>query len=489
MKSVLINSFALLAALSATEVWGASPAGAVIEDGVTIYRVETPYQDGVQEIRVLLPDGYRADGPHRVLYVLPVEKGFEQWYGYGLGVLRQMDAHNRYGLIIVQMGFEKEPWFGDHASDPNTRQASYLKEFVVPFIENRYATTGTPEGRLLFGFSKSGWGTFSLILTYPEFFGWAAAWDAPMMLDEFRHRMEAVYGTLEQLDAYRPDLLAARQKRHFQDQTRLVLTGQKDWGAHTAGMHALLDGLRIPHVYDDSLNVPHRWDAGWMAPTLEALMGLAQEDERRRIRWEFRDLDDWRDDSQGESPRSYSIVDGVLRISTRRQTRDRVKVRTAKRFGAGSYTWRLYAPAMGPGDQASIGAFLYQDDRHEVDFEIGYGKAALRRELNAGEADLVCYCTCQGHPYSSSQMLVKRDAWHTVSIDIRHGEDHNYLITWLVNGKRAKQLQTTFGDETTFTIHCSMENLTFMGDHIPTQDNHALFDYVEFTAARRAEDR
>ena len=29
---------------------------------------------------------------------------------------------------------------------------------VVPLIEEHYSTLGTAEGRLLFGFSKSGWG-------------------------------------------------------------------------------------------------------------------------------------------------------------------------------------------------------------------------------------------------------------------------------------------------------------------------------------------
>ena len=44
---------------------------------------------------------------YQVLYVLPVEKAFRKRFGYGLGVLEEMNAHNRYNLIIVQMGFEK----------------------------------------------------------------------------------------------------------------------------------------------------------------------------------------------------------------------------------------------------------------------------------------------------------------------------------------------------------------------------------------------
>jgi hypothetical protein len=204
----------------------------------------------------------------------------------------------------------------------------------------------------------------------------------------------------------------------------------------------------------------------------------------RKVRWEFNDLDQWQDDSQGSSPKSYEIVDGTLRISTRAQTRDRVKVRTIDRFGAGKYTWRVYVPAMGQGDQASMGAFLYRDDQHEVDFEIGYGKAELRKALKASSTELVCYCTSQGFPFSSSQVLVASDAWHTISIEVDHGENGLYLIRWVVNGRQMKQLQTSFGDEVTFTVHCSVENLLFIGDHIPSQENHAMFDYVEFESAR-----
>ena len=204
----------------------------------------------------------------------------------------------------------------------------------------------------------------------------------------------------------------------------------------------------------------------------------------RKYLWEFNDLKEWQDDSQNNSPRSYAIINGTLRISTRSQTRDRVKVRTTGCFGAGKYTWRIYVPAMGQGDQASIGAFLYKDDKHELDFEIGFGKASVRKQLKASNTDLVCYCTSQGYPYSSSQLLIESEAWHTLSIEVGYGKNGDYLIKWIVDSKQAKQLQTSFGDDITFTVHCSVENLSFIGDHIPTQENYAIFDYVEFVPAK-----
>jgi len=183
------------------------------------------------------------------------------------------------------MGFEKEPWYGDHISNPKTRQASYLKEFIIPFIEKHYSTEDAPEGRLLLGFSKSGWGAFSLILTYPEFFGYAASWDAPMFFDRFHYSMEHVYGTLEQLNAFRPDLLVSKQKKHFLKKARLVLMGEMDWGksipapnggSHTVEMHKLLEKEGVKYIFNNTLKVPHRWNKQWMAPTLEALIGLTE---------------------------------------------------------------------------------------------------------------------------------------------------------------------------------------------------------------------
>jgi hypothetical protein len=250
---------------------------------IDTHRVATPYLYGEQEIRVLLPDKYDESKRYRVLYVLPVEAGFGRNSGNAIGELQEMNAHNLYDLILVQMGFEKEPWFGDHISDPRTRQASYLKEFLVPFIESKYSTLEAPEGRLLFGFSKSGWGAFSLIMTYPEFFGYAAAWDAPLLLNDFHYGMREVYGDTKQLARYRPDLLIPQRSAFFQQETRLVLTGEQAWGnaipapggsGHTLEAHKMLENHNIKHFFDRTIWAPHRWHKVWMYPTLSALMRI-----------------------------------------------------------------------------------------------------------------------------------------------------------------------------------------------------------------------
>ena len=197
---------------------------------------------------------------------------------------------------------------------------------------------------------------------------------------------------------------------------------------------------------------------------------------------DFKTLEGWRDDSSTESPKSYKVdkEKGLLRISTRAETKDRVKVATKQKFSAGEYTWRVFVPEMGVGDQTCVAAFLYQDDKHEVDFEFGYGTKELRKKLGAKKDELVCYFTSQGFPVSSTQVLVKHENWYECSIRIAPAKEGNYSVEWFLNNVKMKALQTEFADETEFSVHCSVENLSFIGDHLPTQENYGIFDYFKF---------
>lgn len=244
------------------------------------HALESSYQSGAEEIRVLLPDNYDPQKKYRVVYVLPVGSG----PGSALRVFRKANLQNRFDVILAEMSFEKAPWFGDHPTDPQVRQESYVRDFVVPFVEKTYSTLGTPEGRLLFGFSKSGWGAYALILRNPDFFGYAASWDAPFFFVDFHYGMDEIFMTTEHLAKYRPDLLVSAQATHFRDKIRLVLGGEDKWGtqiptpsggSHTVEMHALLDRERIGHIYRPDLKTKHTWSEAWIVPLFEDLMKIS----------------------------------------------------------------------------------------------------------------------------------------------------------------------------------------------------------------------
>ncbi len=253
---------------------------ASVAKAIDTYPVESPYQNGQQEIRVLTPDSYSPQKKYRVVYILPVGSGT----GSALRYFQKLGLANEYDVILAEMSFEKTPWFGDHPSDPKIRQESYVKDFVVPFVEKKYSTLGTREGRMLFGFSKSGWGAFALILRQPDFFGYAASWDAPYMFADFHYGMDAVFGDTEHLKKYRPDLLVPLQKQYFQSNPRLFMGGEEKWGtsiptpsggSHTVEMEALLNANHIAHVYRPDLKTKHTWSADWIVPMFAEMMKAA----------------------------------------------------------------------------------------------------------------------------------------------------------------------------------------------------------------------
>ncbi len=258
--------------------------------GVWRYQVAGPYLNGRNAVEVLLPDGFDPNQPHRVLYVLPVEPGVGGRYGDGLVEVRKTGLHNRARLICVAPAFPTTPWYMDHAEDARQRHESHLLKVVVPLMDARYPTVAKPEGRLLLGFSKSGWGAFTLLLRHPDVFGAAASWDAPLMLlddDWQRFGVGRAAGTIENFRRYQPRRLLVERADGFRQRTRFALLGYKSFGpnggpayagahTHTRWAHDTMTRLGIRHVYNNEVVVSHAWDGGWVGPALAALLSIAE---------------------------------------------------------------------------------------------------------------------------------------------------------------------------------------------------------------------
>jgi len=249
-----------------------SPA-AKTEPGWLVHRVKSPYQDGETMVRVLMPDSLDEKRRYPVVYVLPVEPHLQDRYGDGPREVQKRDLHNRHAAIFVAPTFSALPWYADHPEKPGVRQESYFLRIVVPFVEQTYPATRKPAGRLLLGFSKSGWGAWSLLLRHPGRFGRAAAWDAPLMMEKLgKYGTSGVFGMRANFDAYRPaDLLRSHPER-LRERSRLILIGYGGFRDHHQRMHDLLTELGVPHAYRDGPQRKHDWHSGWVAGAVELLL-------------------------------------------------------------------------------------------------------------------------------------------------------------------------------------------------------------------------
>jgi hypothetical protein len=239
---------------------------------ILTYTIHSEYQAGPTTLRILLPEKPASSSPLTHLYILPVNPGLDTPWGDGLETLRDLGLHETYHLLAVAPSFSDWPWYADHPSDPHLQQESYLLRQVIPRVDALYPDS--QKTRWLVGFSKSGFGAFSLILRNPGLFHAAAAWDAPLMMtcqDEFV--MPETFGTSENFNHYSIPLLLNQQSEIFRRRKpRLGLFGYSNFRKHLQSAHELLNQLHIPHAFTDGPYRPHRWDSGWLEEAVAFLV-------------------------------------------------------------------------------------------------------------------------------------------------------------------------------------------------------------------------
>jgi S-formylglutathione hydrolase FrmB len=272
MWNTVALSLVLAALAPSADAVRVSPA-AIDERGIRTHAVESPYQSGPTEIRVLLPGRPAPPGGYPAVYALPVEAGRAARYGDGLAEIERLKLHHRHAAAFIAPTFSHLPWYADHPTDPRIRQETYLLKVVVPSVEAAYPLRAEPRGRLLLGFSKSGYGAWVLLLRHPQLFGSAAAWDAPLALARpGPYGSGAIFGTPENFASYHLTRLLDERAAALAGDPRLILLGYGGFRADHQAIHARLDQLRAAHHYRDGPERKHDWHSGWVAEAVELLL-------------------------------------------------------------------------------------------------------------------------------------------------------------------------------------------------------------------------
>lgn len=186
-------------------------------------------------------------------------------------------------------------------------------------------------------------------------------------------------------------------------------------------------------------------------------------------------------DNSWKSPALYELENEHLKITTRPNTTDRVKIRSKQKFTTGVYTWRIFVPNFKMYEQVSIGAFLYhnQKEEFEFDFEIGSGQKIDREKINLKDDEAIVFCVSQFLPSNSSHFPVKIGAYSNFKMKLIDVNGF-YLVKWFINDILVKELKTEVKSNIKFKAHCSLENLHFMGDVASSTENSVLFDRFQY---------
>lgn len=243
------------------------------DDPVITHQLESPRQSAPTDVRVVLPKDLKPDEKLRVVYLLPVEGGRGNRFGDAIETALAMDAANKFHIAIVAPSFAALPWYADHPTDARLAQESYFLQDILPLVEAKHPVIAERRGRLLCGFSKSGWGAWSLLLRNSDVFERAASWDAPLLMDApGKYGSGPIFGTPENFANYQITKLLEQRAGSVSDRSsaRLILLGYGGFMDHRP-IHEQLDKLHVPHIYRDGPKTPHVWSPEWLEPALDAL--------------------------------------------------------------------------------------------------------------------------------------------------------------------------------------------------------------------------
>lgn len=220
-----------------------------------------------------MPDNLKPIRAYPVLYILPVEAGTGSRWGSSLSEAMKADVANKYEIICVFPTFADLPWYADHPTDARLQQETYFLKTVIPFVEAHYPVSTKSQDRYLLGFSKSGWGAWSLLVRHPDMFHKAFAWDAPLMLDRpGKYGSGDIFGTEDNFRDYDLSRLLSEKPEELVSEPRLYHQGYHGFRAQHEKMNALLEELGIPSVYRDGPDREHHWESGWLADAVELLL-------------------------------------------------------------------------------------------------------------------------------------------------------------------------------------------------------------------------
>ena len=241
---------------------------------IVVHKIKSQNQSGPTEIHVLSPTVLIAKQDIRVLYLLPVEKLNEQRWGNALQEIIQHDLHNKLGLLCVYPTFSDLPWFADHPQNASLQQETHLLKCVIPFVEQQYGIKASKEKRLLIGFSKSGYGAWSLLLRHPNIFDKAAAWDAPLMMQQpNQYGMGPIYGNQKNFQKYQISELLKSTGKSLGKRGRLVHGGYANFQSHHQQINELTKELDLPVQFEQGPLRAHHWNSGWLPTLLFQLAG------------------------------------------------------------------------------------------------------------------------------------------------------------------------------------------------------------------------
>jgi len=201
-------------------------------------------------IKVYTPPGYEG-GIERypVIYNLHGAGGGtpqRQWVRAGATMKDAVENRKVRPMIYVFVNGLGDTFFLDY-HDGLVKAESMIVRELIPFIDGRYRTIASRDGRAIDGFSMGGGGCLRLAIKYPELFSSVVSYGAALIRADRLKEGDARFGTREYFDRNSPWTLAVQNADRVRESVHIrMVCGEQD-GLYKANVEfkELLATLRI----------------------------------------------------------------------------------------------------------------------------------------------------------------------------------------------------------------------------------------------------
>lgn len=123
---------------------------------------------------VITPEGYKKSSKKfPVVYLLHGYSGnYATWAKSFKELKKQVD---QYDFIVIGVDGNYSSWYFDSLIDPTFKYETYIINELVPFVDKKYKTIASREGRAISGLSMGGHGALYLSFKHQDLFGAAGS--------------------------------------------------------------------------------------------------------------------------------------------------------------------------------------------------------------------------------------------------------------------------------------------------------------------------
>ena len=239
-----------------------TPAGDIAP--AIIVKVPSASLQGEQVATILLPTTYaKSRQRYPVLYLL--HGGGQDHTAFAVRSWYRAQASREMIVVTPNVG---ESWYVNSVADPKAKYEDFVVKDLIAYVDSRYRTVASRDGRAVAGVSMGAWGAMLLGLKHAEMFGAIGAFSAPFGISRQDPNMDMTSRTQQRFGA--PDTPERRERDPVTVAATVPLEsvpmlylacGNQDlFVADNRAFVQRLTARKIPYEYRELSPFGHSWD-------------------------------------------------------------------------------------------------------------------------------------------------------------------------------------------------------------------------------------